>query len=69
MARVLDLANLANLVNLAKVIRKFKCKYRHDDKKCEYCGIRYRDCECHSEYTNITDNLRESKCLCHNNNL
>ena len=43
MARVLDLANLANLVNLAKVIRKFKCKYRHDDKKCEYCGIRYRD--------------------------
>ena len=56
MARVLDLANLANLVNLAKVIHKFKCKYRHD-------------CECHSEYTNITDNLRESKCLCHNNNL
>ena len=38
--------SLLNLVNnLAEGIRKIKCKFGHDDKKCESCGIRYNDCD------------------------
>ena len=28
-------SSLSNLNNLSEVIHKIKCKYRHDDKKCE----------------------------------
>ena len=28
-------SSLSNLNNLSDVIHKIKCKYRHDDKKCE----------------------------------
>ena len=27
--------------NLAEGIHKIKCKYRHDDKRFEFCGIKY----------------------------
>ena len=38
-------SSLSNLVNnLAKGIHKVKCKYGHDDKKCETCGIKYKAC-------------------------
>ena len=36
--------SLSNLVNnLSKGIRKIKCKDRHNDKKCETCGIKYKN--------------------------
>ena len=39
-------SSLANLVNnLAEGVYKIKCKYRHDNKKCETCGIKHKDCE------------------------
>ena len=31
-------SNLVN--NLSGGIHTMKCKYRHDDKKCETCGIK-----------------------------
>ena len=35
---------LSNLViDSAEWIHKIKCKYRHNDKKCETCRIRYKD--------------------------
>ena len=42
-----SLSNLA--VDLAEGIHKTKSKYKHDDKKCETCGIRYKDCDCFLE--------------------
>ena len=62
-------SSLSNLVdNLAEVIRKVKFKYGHNNKKCETCGIKYKDCECCLEYTNVKDDLMLSKCLCCNKN-
>ena len=56
---------LSNLVtNLAEWIHKIKCKYRHDDKKSEICGNKYKDCDRFLEYTNFWDNLIEYKYLC-----
>ena len=58
-------SSLSNLVdNLAEGIHKIKCKHRHDNRKCEMCGIKYKDCECCLEYTNIKDDLILYKCLC-----
>ena len=38
-------SSLLTLVNnLAEGIHKIKCKYRHDDKKCETCINKYKDC-------------------------
>ena len=52
---------LSNLVNnLAEGIHKCKCKYRHNDQKCETCSF--------LEYTNFKYNLIEYKCLCCNKN-
>ena len=43
---------LSNLVNnLLKGIHKIQCKYRHGDKKCETCRIKYKYCDCFLEYT------------------
>ena len=57
-------SSLTNLVdNLAEGIYKIKCKHRHDNKKCEICGIKYKYCECCFEQTNIKDYLIEYKCL------
>ena len=41
---------------------------KHDDKKCEICEIKYKDCECFVEHTNFKEDLREYKCLCCNKN-
>ena len=43
-----SLLNLAN--NLAGGIHKVICKYGHDNKKSETCGIKYKDCEGCLEY-------------------
>ena len=43
-------------------------KYKHDDKKCETCGIKYKYCDCFIEYTNFKDDLIECKWLCCNKN-
>ena len=35
-------SSLSNLVNnLSEGIHRIKFKFRHDDKKCETCGIKY----------------------------
>ena len=57
-------SSLSNLVNnLSEEIHKIKCKYRHNDKKCEICGIEYNHCDCFLDYTNFKDDLIEYKCL------
>ena len=33
-------------------------------KKCETCGIEYKNCECCLEYTNVKDGLILCKYLC-----
>ena len=52
--------------NLTEGIHKIKFKYGHDDKKCEYCGIKYNNFEYFLEYTSITDDLIECICVCLN---
>ena len=37
---------------------------KHDDKKCEICGIACKVCDCFFEYKNFKDGLIEYKCLC-----
>ena len=61
-----SLSNLNN--NISEGIHKVKCKHRHDDKKCETCGIKYKYCNFFLEYTNFKDDLIEYKCLCCNKN-
>ena len=47
-------SSLSNLVNnLAEEVHKIQCKYRHDDKECENCGIKYKGCECFLECRNF----------------
>ena len=58
-------SSLSNLVNNhSEEIHRIKCKFGHDDKKCETCGIKYKYCDCFLEYTNFKDDLIEYKCLC-----
>ena len=53
-------SSLSILVNnLSEGILKIKCKYRHDDKKCETCGITFEVCDFFLEYTNFKDDLIE----------
>ena len=60
-------SSLSNLVNnLSEVINKTKCKYRHDDKKCEACGNSNDVCDCFLEYTNFKNGLIQYKHLCYN---
>ena len=47
---------------------KIKCKFEHDDKKRETCGIKYKYCDCFLEYMSFKDDLIECKCLCCNKN-
>ena len=62
-------SSLSSLVdNPAEGIHKISCKYGHDDRKCETCGIKYKDCEYCLEYTNVEDDLIEYKCLYCNKN-
>ena len=52
------ISSLSNLVNkLVRRIHKIKCKYGHENKKCETCRIKYKDCECWLEYTNVKNDL------------
>ena len=37
-------------------------------KKCETCKIKYTNCKCFLECTNLIDDLIEYKCLCCNKN-
>ena len=62
-------SSLSSLINnLSEGIHKIKCKHRHDDKKCETCGIKYKYCGCSLEYTKLKYDLIEYKCLCCNKN-
>ena len=62
MARLL----LSNLVdNLAEGIHKIKCKYSHNDKKCDTCRIKYKG-NWFLKWTNFKYSLVEYKCLCCN---
>ena len=62
-------SSLSNLVNnLSEGVHKIKCKYGHNDKKCETCRIQYKYCDCFLEYSNFNDDLIEYKCLCCNKN-
>ena len=62
-------SSLSNLVNnLSERIRRIKCTFRHDAKKCETCVIKYEYCDCFLEYINFKDYLIEYKCLCYNKN-
>ena len=38
------------------------------DKKCENCGIKYKDCEYCLEFTSLKDNLIKCKYWCCNKN-
>ena len=44
-----SLSNIAN--NFSEGIHGIKCKFGHNDKKCETCGIKYKYCDCFLEYT------------------
>ena len=57
-----SLSNLAN--NLSEGIDRIKCKFGHNNKKCEKCGIKYKYCNSFLEYTNFKDDLIEYKCMC-----
>ena len=61
-------SSLSNLVsNLSEGIHRIKCKSKHDDKKCESCGMKYKHCNCFLGYTNFKDRIQiEYKCLCCN---
>ena len=60
-------SSLSNLVNnFSGEIHRTKCKYRHDDKKCKTCRIKYKYGDCVLEYTNLKDYLIECRCLCCN---
>ena len=61
-----SLSNLAD--HLTEGIHKTKCQQGHNNKKCETCGIKYKDCECCLAYTNVKDDLIEYKCFCCNKN-
>ena len=62
-------SSLSNLVNnFAEEIHKIKCKYEHNDKKCESCRFKHKYRDCFLEYTNFKDDLIEYKCLCCNKN-
>ena len=53
-------SSLSNLVNnLSEGIYKIKCKYGHDDKKCEIFRHKYKYCSFFVEYANFKDDLIE----------
>ena len=57
-------SSLSNLVNnLSEGIHIIKCKFGHDNKKCQTCGINYKYCKCVLEYINFKDDLIEYKCF------
>ena len=47
--------------NISEGIHRIKCKYRHDDQKCETCRIKCK--YCNYFLTNLKDDSIEDKCL------
>ena len=43
--------------NLAEGTHDIKCKYGHDNNKCETCGIKHNHWECFFDYTSVKDRL------------
>ena len=56
------------LYNLSGRIHRIKCKFGHDDIKCETCGTKYKYFDCILEYKKFKDDLIECKCLRCNKN-
>ena len=55
---------LSNFVNnLCEIIHRINCKYGRNDKKCEFCRIKYIYCGCFLQKKNFKDDLIEYKCL------
>ena len=50
---------MLSITNLSKEFQKIKCKYGHDDKRCETCRIKYKCCKSFLEYINFKDDLIE----------
>ena len=49
--------SLSDLVNdLFERIYKIKCKFGHDDEKCETCRIEHKSGDCFLQYANFKDN-------------
>ena len=62
-------SSLSNLVdNVAEGIHTIKCKYGHDNEKCETCEVKYKDFDFFLKYPNVKDDLIEYKCLSCNKN-
>ena len=60
-------SSLSNHVNnLADGIHKIRCTYRHDNKKYETWGVKYKDCKCCLEYAIVKNSVIEYKFLCCN---
>ena len=49
--------------NSFETVHKIKCKFGHDDKKCEAGGIKLKYRDCFLEYINFKDDLMEYKYL------
>ena len=46
--------SISNLVDtFPERIHKAECKYGHDNIKYQTSGIKYKDCECCLEHTNV----------------
>ena len=45
--------------NISQGIHRVRCKFGHDDKKCETCGTKYKYRDCFLEYTSFKDDLIE----------
>ena len=51
-----SLSNLDN--NLSEGLHRVKCKFEHNDEKCETCGIKYKYYDCFLENTSFKDVLK-----------
>ena len=59
-------SSLSNLVNnLSEGLHRIKCKFGHDDKKCETWRIKYKYCD---YFLDFKDDIIEYKCFICNNN-
>ena len=57
-------SSLSNLVStFSQGIHRIKCKFAHDDMKCETCGNKYKYCDSFLKYANFKDDLIEYKLL------
>ena len=52
-----DLRQVHNQILIIIVLKdhKIKCKYEHDKKKCDTCGIKCKDLEYFLEYKSVID--------------